>query len=415
MRKRNESGSSLVLALSIVGVFMILLVSVSLFARTDLLSSQKQIGQTNAYYIAEAGLQRAVQDTNNSLVLHQTPASSFADPNFKGGSYNVTLTPRTNDSGENIGYTVRSTGTYKQESRTITAWLRPRITTTLSAFDNVLYASETISIRTLSGLLGIGPLLPHKIHVNGKTHGNGTINMRHEGILVDNPIINGTVSSTDMANIQVQGLDNSRKVASPYIPIPTFDFDRAREKAKSEGLYVSHDVANISLLGLSPTDKVIFIDGDLSLTGLDLLGISLKDRTIVVNGTFNGLLEVGGSSLVKTNLNIIAKEDINFLGAITGLKVNGILFAQGNNADTNQPDPSKGKISVAGHCDVTGFVGARSINMGAGILSSILSLITGDMAFNYHHKVFEEGYLPSGLGFQDNSVEIVQQEEEVVR
>lgn len=407
---QNESGQSLVMALIVISVLMIAVVSVSLFARTDLQSSQKQINQTSAYYIAEAGLQRAVQDTNTSLGNKQPPTSYFSDSNFNGGSYEVTLTPKTNEHGENIGYDILSIGTYKNETKKISTWVRPRLTRTLSPLDYAIYAEKDMSIRTLSGLLGIGILGTHKINVNGKVHGNGIVKIKHDGILTGSPTITETVSSTDINNFQVQGLANSKKVVTPTIPMPSFDFDRAREQAKKEGLYIPNSVGDISLLGIAPNHKIIFIDGDLSLLGLDLLGISLANRTFVVNGSFTGLLEVGGINLADIKLNIIAKENINFLGAITGLQVNGILFAQGNNRNTNQPDPSLGTISVSGHCKVSGYTGARNINMGAGLLSSILGLVTGKMEFTHNPNVFAEGHLPSGLGFEDNVVEIVSQE-----
>lgn len=407
----NESGQSLVLALIVISVLMIAVVSVSLFARTDLQSSQKQINQTSAYYIAEAGIQRAIQDINTNLSLGQSPPSSFSNSNFNGGSYQVTLTPKTNGHGENIGYDILSIGTYKNEKKKISAWVRPKLTTTLSALDFALYASDNMSIRTLSGLLGIGLLGTHKIQVNGKVHGNGNVSIKHDGLLlVGTPTITKTVSSTNINNIQVPGLSSSQKVVTPKIPMPSFDFDRARELAKKEGLYINHSVGDISLLGIAPNHKIIFIDGDLNLIGLDLLGISLANRTFVVNGSFTGLVEVGGMNLVGINLNIIAKENINFIGAVTGLMVNGILFAQGENRNTNQPDPNLGKISVAGHCEVKGYTGARSISMGAGLLSSILGLVTGKMEFTHNPNVFAQGYLPSGLGFKDNVVEIVSQE-----
>ena len=153
---------------------------------------------------------------------------------------------------------------------------------------------------------------------------------------------------------------------------PLFDFDRARELAKSTGIYVNHNVTDISLLGISPTNKIIFIDGNLSITGLDLLGISLQDRTIVVNGNFTGSLEVGGLSFCTTNLNIIAKQNITFTGAVTGLQVNGILFANGLNKLTNLPDATSGNISVQGHCAVNGYMGANKVILGSGLLSSLL-------------------------------------------
>lgn len=417
MSQQKESGQALVIALTMLGVFMVIVTTVSLFARSDLLGSQKQIGQTSAYYIAEAGLQRALQDVNTSLANQQSPATSFNDSNFQGGAYQVTLTPKSNSNGENVGYTVLSTGTYKNETKKISAWARPPVWDyekhKISALDYTIYANDSITMHSMSGLLGIGLLSTHRIVVNdGNPHGNGTIihgngaiNISSTGILLTPPppVINGNVSSTSLSNIQVQNLNNSKKVVAPTIPMPTFDFDRAREMAKSSGVYVSHSVTDISLLGLSPSSGIIFIDGDLTMTGLDLLGIALQNRTIVVNGTYTGLLEVGGLSSVSPNLNIIAKQDINFTGAVTGLSVNGILFAQGDNKTTNQPDPNLGNISVAGQCTVNGYVGAKKINIGAGILSSLLGLITGDMNFTYNKNTL------TPILFKDNSVEIVDQ------
>lgn len=406
---RNESGQSLVLALIIIGIFMLIVPTVYLYAGTDLQSSQKQIRQTNAYYIAEAGLQRAIQDANVSLANNQTPAATYADNNFSGGTYQVTLTPKTDNNGQNVGYTLLSVGTFKNETKKISTWVKqPEGTTTgniTDALNYVLYANHTLSIRTMP-FLGI-----HKITVDGNVHGNDTVTLTHNGGKPD-PQIQGKASSTALGNIQVQGLKSSQKVVHTSIPMPIFDFDKAKEQAKSKGMYVPHDVAVLSILGISPSDKIIYIDGDLTLTGLDLLGLSLENRTLVVNGTVTGSLELGGLSLVKTKLNIIAKEDINFLGAITGLQVNGILFAQGNDAATNQPNPNKGKITTAGHCEVNGFVGARTIDMGSGILSGLLGLITGNMNFTYDDEVFKK--IPSGVRFKDTTASnlvIVEQKE----
>lgn len=404
--KNNESGQSLVLALSIMSVFMIFIVSISLFVRTDLQSSQKQIGQSNAYYIAEAGLQRAVQDINSSMVSGQTPATSYSDPNFRGGSYQVTIAPKQNGSGEYIGYTMDSTGTYKNETITISAWAREPLATAddLEALNYAIFGFSSINVQTVSALLAT-----HKIQVNGNVHANGPITMANTGVLLTPPppAISGNVSSTALSNIQVQGLNASKKVVRSAIGTPLFDFDRAREMAKKEGVYVNHNVSDISLLGLTPTKKIIFIDGNLSITGLDLLGISLQDRTFVVNGNFTGSLEVGGLSFCSTNLNIIAKQNITFTGAVTGLSVNGILFANGLNKLTNLPDATSGNISVQGHCAVSGYTGANKVIVGSGIISGLLGLITGDMVFTYDRAKIDRLQSQLGVGFKKWYIEIV--------
>ena len=388
------------------GVLMIFVVSVSLFVRTDLQSSQKQITQSNAYYIAEAGLQRAIQDTNTSMVLGQTPASTYSDSNFQGGSYQVTLTSKQNSSGEYIGYTINSTGTYKGETITISSWARQPLATStdLDALHFAIFAFSSINIQTLSALLAT-----HVIQVNGDVHGNGTVTMANTGILVvpPNPAISGTVSSTALSNIQVQGLSANKKLVRSSIDTPLFDFDRAREVAKSQGIYVNHNVSAISLLGITPTTKVIFIDGNLTVTGLDLLGISLMDRTVVVNGNITGALDYGGLTFCSPNINLIAKQNITFTGAVTGLQVNGILFANGLNKLTNLPDATSGNISVQGHCAVNGYTGANKVIVGSGILSGLLGLITGNMKFTYDPTTIDRLQSQLGVGFKRWYIEIV--------
>jgi cytoskeletal protein CcmA (bactofilin family) len=127
-----------------------------------------------------------------------------------------------------------------------------------------------------------------------------------------------------------------------------------------------------------------------------LLGIALNDRTIVVNGNVSGLLEVGGNTLVSKRFNLIAKGDIQFLGAVTGLVVNGVLFSQGD-------------ISIEGHAEVKGFIGARNIKIGGGLVSNLLGLVTGDMEFEYDAGKLNS--LPQGIGFHADGVEVVEQGE----
>lgn len=413
----NQNGSSLVLALIVAFILITLVTIVIHFSNTDLKSAQKQVRQTSAYFIAEAGLDRAIYEVNQSLQIGEEPASIFNDSNFKGGSYDVTVTPKINEHDENIGYMVESVGSFENEEEKVSQWVRQPIWPPEStpdekpdALDFAMYANEQIKVRTLSGLIGLGIIDNHGIKVDGNIHANGFLSLKHDvllggllGGLINNlldatgdPEVTGIASSTNLSNIDIAGLSSDKKKTYDSILPPEFDFDYAREQAKKSGVYVPHSVFDISLLGLTSTDKIIFIDGDLSLVGLDLLGLSLQDRTIVVNGTITGSLEVGGNTLVSSKLNVIAKKDINFLGAITGLQVNGILFSQEN-------------ITSAGHIEVDGYMGAKNITCGSGIVSNLLGLLTGEMSFTYDPSVFTS--LPSGIGFKKMYVEVVEQEE----
>lgn len=428
---KKQQGSSLVLAL-IVSFMLISLVAIVVhFSSTELKSTQKQEQNISAYYIAEAGLERAILEINQSLKAGLEPADVIKDESFEGGSYIVTVTPKTNEKAENIGYTIQSEGTYGDEKEKIIRSVRPTLWTPgtdplPSAFEYAMFAEEKINVHALPGILGIDNVIEnHEIEVNGKIHANQYIEIQHltltravlEDVLggllgnllggllggvsdlvdqlleVGDPNINDAVSISgkDPRNkVDIQGFNPNKVIKTEKdIPLPSFDFDFAREQAKKNGFYVPHPNLGISLIGLSPTDKVIFIDGDLTDVGLDLLGIALNGRTLVVNGDMTGLLELGGNE----PLNIIANGDIHFLGAVTGLKMNGVLFAHGD-------------ITTEGHLEVDGYIGAKNINLGAGVLSNLLGVLTGNMSFTYNKSVFDS--LPSDIGFKKESVEVVE-------
>lgn len=401
----NQNGASLVFVLMTSFLLITLATIVVHFSNTDIRSALKQDHQINAYYIAEAGLEDAIYQINGKLKNNQAVPTSIPTTDFKGGTYEVTITKKINEHGEDIGYAVSSTGIFKDEKKLVNSWVRQPICPESGgdcpdAMKFAIYGNKDVTVQTVSGILGLGFLSTHEIKVNGNVHGNDLVKLKHFGLLTTNPEVSGKVSSTSISNIRVAGLSSNKKAELQTVPMPMFDFDYARKKAQAEGRYIPHGVLNISLLGLSTTDKVIFIDGDLVIAGVDLLGLSLTNRTIVVNGSVTGLLEVGGLEFIPTNLNIIAKDDINFLGLVTGLRINGILFSQET-------------IRTAGHVEVNGYLGAKEIKLGTGLvtglLDSILSIINGDMKFTYNHDVFEG--LPSGIGFKKNVVEVIEQKE----
>lgn len=407
-RKSNERGSVSILAL-VVTVLLIALAGIAAaYSNTELKSAGKHREQTCAYYVAEAGLDLAIREMNRLIGTGLAPeeippAVSKRDAPFHNGSYSVRVKERLNEFGENAGYTVLSKGRCGGEEKVVGALLKqlpwdgpPEPAPHALRF--AVYAERNLSLRTLSGLLGLGLLNTHPIKVDGDVHANGSLRIRHDYLLIKPPppTVTGYASSTAIGNIAVDGLDAGRKKVTPFIPKPAFDFDAARKIAKAEGVYIPHSVLDISLLGLAPKDKLIFIEGDLALIGLDLLGLSLMDRTIVANGNITGLLEVGGVDLVRTELNLIAKKDIRFLGAVTGLQVGGVLFAEGD-------------IAIDGHAEVTGYTGARNIDIGGGILSGLLGLLTGSMHFG--HELEYAGNFPPGAGFRTERFLVVERKE----
>ena len=153
----NQMGASLVLALIVTFMLITLVTIVVHFSNTELKSAQKQERQTSAYYIAEAGLERAIYEVNQSLKKGEEPASLFDDSNFKGGSYKATVTPKINEHDENIGYTVESVGSFENEEKKVPNGLDSHLATraTPTPFEFAMYGNNKITVRTLSGLIGL--------------------------------------------------------------------------------------------------------------------------------------------------------------------------------------------------------------------------------------------------------------------
>ena len=123
----NQKGASLVLALLVTFLLITLVTIVVHFSNTELKSARKQELQTSAYYIAEAGLERAIYEINQSIQKGEEPASIFEDLHFNGGTYEATVTPKINEHDENIGYIVESVGTVGEEEAKVTQWVRQPI------------------------------------------------------------------------------------------------------------------------------------------------------------------------------------------------------------------------------------------------------------------------------------------------
>jgi hypothetical protein len=391
MKKRNgiffgllkgQSGSSLVTALFVSFVLISLVTIVIHFSNTDIRSAHKQEKQTSAFYLAEAGVHHAIQEINRLLSAGNDPLNLTLDGiGLHGGHYSVTVSEKLNEYGENVGYLIHSAGTYQGEEKKVTAWVRQPLWREDPAFDFVLFAEKDLRVRTISGLLGIGLIKTYEIRVDegSNVHANEHVRLEHWGLFASDPDVRGEVSSTDISYIHVQGLSGGQKRTRDFLPLPEFDFDNARKKAKEEGVYIPGDALSLSVLELhglfSERGDFVFIDGD--LVGLSLL--YFKNRTVVVNGSVVGVEAVGVG-----NLNLIAKENITFI-KVAGLEMNGILYAGG-------------EINIAGQAKVNGFAGAREIFIGSGLVSSVLGLITGDMRFTYSEEFFD--LLPHEIGFK---------------
>jgi hypothetical protein len=437
----NQNGASLVFVLLASFILISLATIVVRFSNTDIQSTLKQENQINAYYIAEAGFEDVLYKINNKeLVILDITELSLPSINFQNGTYDVTITKKDkNSNNEEIGYLITSIGRYNGEKRTLTAWVKEKLwdpenedETPPDALSVAMY-SETELIINMKSILSLGS--NGHIFVGEGMHANKLININHESVLLDDgsllggllggigldlfdpptPVINGRVS-THVGPI----VGTSGTYLLEDVPIPQFDFDRARQKAQDEGVYVrpklgsdgkpkTTDITkiNLSLLGKQNEKKFIFIDGPLEINGVSATVLDVSNEleegqglTLIVNGpiTINGVFATVGES--KIPLNLIAKKDIRFSGLNVevgkGTEYHGIIFSQGK--IENKTYPMK----------VKGYVGANKLEFKSSVLENVLSLF-GNYSFIYNKDVFKS--LPPGIGFKQNVVEVIEQKE----
>ncbi|MGO4890568.1 hypothetical protein ACJ2A9_22720 [Anaerobacillus sp. MEB173] len=436
----NESGSSLVFAMLVSFLLITSAAIVVHFSNTELLSAKKQDYQTSAFYIAEAGLERAINEINKKLPLEQNPEDvHYNNVFFQDGTYNVIVQERKNAHNELVGWDIESTGKYEGETEVINAFVKqPIIQQPYSSdFNFALFGNEKVMVQTFSASVLFVVNITHKIQLTGDAHGNDRITFRHNvlDILGSTPRVNlnnyngkiSKVSSSNRSNIEVTRWnpinEPNRFPQYERILLPRFDFDHARKMAKKHGVYRDRSVTNVNLLeiinliNLMPNSELIFIEGDLNLIGVgstllsDLLR-NFDNKTIIVNGTVTGL-----DLLSSKNLNIIAKGDIISAGIADiipdltgGAPFRGLLFSEGD-------------ITFHANLIVNGHVAGRNVSVGASlsegilrnvlggltqIINGLLRIVGDDMHLKYDEDVFN---LPYSIGFKENYVEVVEQRE----
>jgi hypothetical protein len=187
---RDERGITLVLALWMLVFLGILGAAANVVSRTDIGISRSLRNETTAFYVAEAGLQRALGKINTEIFWADNladPLDAFAGDNAFGlGTYTVAVY-RDDPIPEAIR--VRSTGFVNgsNAASTVEAVLLP------APFDVMQYASFTCGNALFSS--------SDPTHIDGNVYASGHLNMGSAG--ADVTVTNGDAFS--MGNITLMG------------------------------------------------------------------------------------------------------------------------------------------------------------------------------------------------------------------
>lgn len=221
-----NKGQMLVMALIFLAIVMIL--AASLFGRTAgfLRFGSKSISQEQAVNVAEAGIERALWQMN------QTAGSYSGETNTPLGTTG-TFTVTTTDKTATLK-TITSTGYIPNNNN-------PQAKQTIKV--DVLVSSENISFRyaVQAGFGGVS--MANSSKVNGTVYSNGNIAGSGSSSIDGDAFAVGTISSPDPI---VTGTKTS---GAPTEPLPTLDYDYWRNTATTGGTIdcsITPDECNIS-------------------------------------------------------------------------------------------------------------------------------------------------------------------------
>jgi hypothetical protein len=118
---KNERGSALLISLSLLAMMSLVAIAIVDYSGTDVELSYNETNGEKAFYIAEAGAQRAMIEIKNDISWR----TGFNQVSFAGGSYTVNVIDATIDSTLIDTMIIRSSGTVNEANAQVDLVLAP--------------------------------------------------------------------------------------------------------------------------------------------------------------------------------------------------------------------------------------------------------------------------------------------------
>jgi hypothetical protein len=330
----------------LLGIAVIASAALSFMLLKDAFTVKRLKASTEAYYLAEAGIEEAIQNLwDNSFDVSKFPIIR----NLGTGS--VTTNLNTSKWSSNNILLITATGTVNGISRKlkteIKANIPPSFNYTILANKKILPTNQTTvncgsstGIHSNSSATG-GFLSPPAVYVVG---------------LLRPCVVNGNASAVGHVRTLLQGTITGTKTDhAPAVSLPSFDaafFNYYINMATTGGsIYTPPSGTQVfSAMTLTPTNGVIYVNGNVSIENdVNLTGCIIATGDIwvnfIVDGTFSqtqvgnlpALMSRGGGIWVwsPTTLNglVYAAGDILTLslwGTYGNISINGEIMSKGN-------------------------------------------------------------------------------------
>ncbi|MFH1847421.1 MAG: hypothetical protein ABH869_07705 [Candidatus Omnitrophota bacterium] len=309
--KGKEKGVVLVIVMFFMSLMVLSAVSLSNMIQQDIRLVEHVRERTQAKFIAEAGINHA---------LAKIQADGFdSRQNFNGaldiGSY--TVTHSTFSVSGLARHRITSVGTISGVSETAIVEVKDSVPTALYCFSG---AGNDINIKVHTHI--------ENAVINGNMHANNnlslTANKMHSKLTVTGDVsatgivVEGTLhnqSDKQDNNVYINGFANDQAVVtegSANITFPVFDYTAYKQAAQDDGLYYSTD-KTFSGTPLSPDNGIVYVDGDVIITGEVTLygGLIAETITIAPNST---LYQKKTADADNRNVIIAKNGDISIAG-----------------------------------------------------------------------------------------------------
>ncbi len=312
----DERGMILVISLLILALLLGAGVGAIVSMQTDLKTSSNLKTATQAFYIAEAGIERAKYEisgnkTFNSVLAGADGNASTTSDNgilsfgssvsFAGGTYAVRVTD--NNDGDGNAWVdsdrkvyISSTGTYGSSTRVIRALVTKKVSEDLNAI-NIIDDKCKFEFQGSGLIQGLdytydpahqdtpiraaGPDkngMARSCTTNNDIYGNPTKPSDVQGVGGTTPNITSNVGSLTLAGLQAERADLISVADVTYPSNPNFSG------------------AGTTTLGTRSNPKITYVSDSLSISGnVEGVGILIVDKTFDISGnfTFEGIVMIG--------------------------------------------------------------------------------------------------------------------------
>lgn len=297
----NQKGQVLIIMIAIIAALTVFGVSLLKLTDPELKISKRQIDSTKAFYIAEAGTERALHNIKENGGIGGFSSLTASPTEFGGGTYTISLVATL--AGNE--WTIKSVGSYEESTRAIQVDVKVEM---ISIWGNGVFGGSGASGKAINGNVdfrGSVHILGEELGDDGialSMSGSAKIGNNYDGIA---SIFNGkypALPTTTVNGIEVDTLNTTLRVkkgkvflgGSAKVGDPNNDGNTYKETV--DGVYVNGEITG--------TEKIFSDNGtenDYDLGNLNIKFPKLADAyTDPVTGveyvTYKAYLEAEGSA-----------------------------------------------------------------------------------------------------------------------